>query len=69
MTLGKCNFTDVIYVALIDSDVLLGVDLLNKHKAKIDLLNFNLCLQSFDIPMVLESKRRIQTFRYLLRIQ
>lgn len=52
MTLGKCNFTDVIYVALIDSDVLLGVDLLNKHKAKIDLLNFNLCFQGFDIPMV-----------------
>ena len=51
MTLGDFVFQEIVYIAPIDDDMLLGVDLLRKHHATINIPNSSLSFQGKDVLM------------------
>ena len=51
MTLGDFVFQEFVYIAPIDDDMLLGVDLLRKHHATINIPNSSLSFQGKDVLM------------------
>ena len=51
MTLGDFVFQEFVYIAPIDDDMLLGVDLLRKHHATINIPNSSLFFQGKDVLM------------------
>ena len=56
IALGKYMLNEVIYVAPISDDILLGVDLLRKHHAEINILKSTLSLQGQNISMTSEGE-------------
>ena len=60
---------EVVYVAAISDDILLGVDLLRKHHAEINILKFTLSLQGQNISMTSEGETDISYLWLLCKKQ